>query len=413
MKKVRERDWIGVILLVCFVCLMGNRQLLASQSNENVEEQGPTFVTTDIYEIMGSQIEIPVLIKNNPGIMGLGIQISYDPKLWKPVKTERGELLSEGTFTDNIDANKTDGTLRILWSDTGEMKSDGKLLEVTFEAIKAEIGISEIRINCSKPDTFREDWTEVDLGSVVSQITIQDGSADYAQNAAKEIMEQAGEDDSRKEQIADAVQKAVEEAGYKKMSEVPDEDKTMVVAKATDYLKEAGAELDDETPSFETLSYLADKVTDEKKDEKIDQSGQVKEKVLEVISKEETGTIIKKALEQNGADSFEGLSDEQKGKVFDSVKEELRLKGIDLNQELEGYSTQEKLEILKMLYEDVTETKTLTQQKEELREKNEKTGKETTEKGFLQGKTAAWGAAGLAVIIILVLIGIYIKKKQK
>lgn len=74
-------------------------------------------------------IEIPIMMKNNPGIMGLKMTLTYDEKILTPVSAKASELL-KGNFDDNI-GNK-DGQYSVLWSGTENVYGNGEIFVATF-----------------------------------------------------------------------------------------------------------------------------------------------------------------------------------------------------------------------------------------------------------------------------------------
>lgn len=109
----------------------------------------------------GEQVTIPFVIENNPGIMGFGFVITYDPAVLKPLKTARGDMLS-GLFDDNLDAGNT-GRLKVLFAGNDDIKSNGTLFTVTFSVLSLEEAEYRAQMRCVQGDTFNAKWEDVAL----------------------------------------------------------------------------------------------------------------------------------------------------------------------------------------------------------------------------------------------------------
>ncbi len=110
----------------------------------------------------GEDITVPVYIKNNPGLMGYKIIISYDNNVFTPVKVAKGDAISGGMFDDSI-SNTTKDQFFVVWSGTENSSGNGKLFTVTFHTAKDVKGQKTISISYSQDDTFNESWKDVKL----------------------------------------------------------------------------------------------------------------------------------------------------------------------------------------------------------------------------------------------------------
>ena len=64
-----------------------------------------TFYSNNVSISLGQDVLIPILIKNNPGIMGFSMKIQYDPNVLNANSVNVGELLPNGLFDYSIDSN--------------------------------------------------------------------------------------------------------------------------------------------------------------------------------------------------------------------------------------------------------------------------------------------------------------------
>lgn len=98
---------------------------------------------------------VPVLIENNPGLMGYKIIIRYDKGL-VPVKVTQGEAIKGGNFNDSIETSDNNEFV-VVWSNTADKKTNGKLFEIKFNvdsniANDCEIKVLYLNLSVLKAD---------------------------------------------------------------------------------------------------------------------------------------------------------------------------------------------------------------------------------------------------------------------
>ena len=109
-----------------------------------------------------SIIEVPIYIKNNQGIMGLGLNIEYDSSVVTPVSATAGEMLASGMLEENI--GTTDGSFKILWNHSENVAANGLLMTLRFAVSEGATPEKiPMTIICSQPDTYNESWQDVFL----------------------------------------------------------------------------------------------------------------------------------------------------------------------------------------------------------------------------------------------------------
>lgn len=137
--------------------------------NNKYESEMPTVYSVDDVLLSGNIIEIPVMIQNNHGLMGFGFNIDYDNSVLTPIGIEKGEMVSEGMFEDNIESC-TD-RIKIVWNKTQNVYGDGLLFTVAFsiaEGVKPET--VPITVSYSQENTFDEQWNDVELNMNIGEI---------------------------------------------------------------------------------------------------------------------------------------------------------------------------------------------------------------------------------------------------
>lgn len=221
--------------------------------------------TKDVQARMGENITVPIRLENNPGIMGIGLNVYYDTEKWKPKTVERGEDLDSGSLTDSIGEEDAFGRVKILWWDTQEWKEDGEILKIVFEPIGEEVILDEMRIACSVADTFREDWQEVAFEEAVCQIVVEEKAAEYAKDVAKGFTAQMKERHISKEKVRQVIENVLMQNDYSDLNEISDEKtKTKIAQEIARGMQETGMDIHFEEVSFEVISYLNEAVKEEK-----------------------------------------------------------------------------------------------------------------------------------------------------
>lgn len=109
----------------------------------------------------GRTLTFPISISNNDGFMGLGIKISYDSTLLKPVSVTYNDTLKNGMFDDSI-SQTSDGSFDIFWSGTQNNTVEGEIMEVTFEVISDIAATVEIGVDYYADSIFDESWNDID-----------------------------------------------------------------------------------------------------------------------------------------------------------------------------------------------------------------------------------------------------------
>lgn len=109
-------------------------------------------------------LEVPVYIRENKGLMGFKLNVTYDAAVINPTKVLAEGVLT-GSFMTNIGTHN--GNFDVLWSGTDNMNTQGKLFTMYFEIIDSTNTSSDIAVNYVKEDTFNEDYDDVRIISDV------------------------------------------------------------------------------------------------------------------------------------------------------------------------------------------------------------------------------------------------------
>ena len=122
-------------------------------------------------------ISVPIYISNNTGIMGFGIEVTYDDTALIPTSINSSSLL-KGSFNNSI-STSNNNTFKIFWAGTENFTEDGLLFTLNFNVINNSVGNYTIKLKYLPSDTFNEEWENVILACNDIPITIT-GDADNA-----------------------------------------------------------------------------------------------------------------------------------------------------------------------------------------------------------------------------------------
>lgn len=124
--------------------------------------------TVDELIIKGKQIELPVNVINNNGIMGFGMNIYFDNSLVNVVDVLKTKSLNKGNFDYSVsvisEGEESVGMMNVVWNHSENVYDDGELFSIVFELVGDEIPdeipvIFEVR----QEDTYNENWNDVSI----------------------------------------------------------------------------------------------------------------------------------------------------------------------------------------------------------------------------------------------------------
>lgn len=124
---------------------------------------------------------VPVHIKNNPGIMGFKITVTYDPEILTLPALTGGTVTEKGMLNDSIGASKA-GIIDIVWTSDSAIASDGTLFTLSFNVDETEAKSTKLTLSYSQPDTFNEQYEDVifDCTEVAISFTDEEASNSYS-----------------------------------------------------------------------------------------------------------------------------------------------------------------------------------------------------------------------------------------
>lgn len=122
---------------------------------------------------LGEEAEIPIMLKNNKGLMGLKISLSWSPEEIEIVSVKRGDLLKKGNYNTNF--GNRDSCFDVLWNGTEDIAEDGTLFVISVKLKQTVKTAVKIKLSFSQGDTFNSLWEDVVLNC--TEITVEKGDA--------------------------------------------------------------------------------------------------------------------------------------------------------------------------------------------------------------------------------------------
>ncbi|MCR5781171.1 MAG: hypothetical protein K6G90_00405 [Clostridia bacterium] len=180
MKNVRSVAAVSMAILILGLTAIG---CFAAQAN--------TVYSDLITAAPDTEIEVPVYIAGNTGLMGFALEFEYEGAKITPVSVKRGEVLASGMFDDSIGTG-TEDSFKVIWSGTSDMKEDGELFTVTFAVGDIPAQDVIIRITASAKDTFNEKWQEVRLDCMDVTVGVTGEGAELSEEQIALIKEILG-----------------------------------------------------------------------------------------------------------------------------------------------------------------------------------------------------------------------------
>lgn len=116
----------------------------------------PRFFAEAVTAEPGSEIEIPVKIDGNTGIMGLGITFGFDKQVLTPVDDVKQTSLLVGQVYDSVQGTLKDGTdtFDVIWPGTDNMNEDGELFTLKFKVADNASGSTKVTLTLREDDTY-------------------------------------------------------------------------------------------------------------------------------------------------------------------------------------------------------------------------------------------------------------------
>lgn len=132
----------------------------------------PTFVVDEVNGKPGDKVIVKVSVKNNPGILGILLNITYDESVMKLKKVKNGDAMSAYMFTPP--KNMKSGC-NVAWNinDIPDGELDGDVLILYFDVLKnTSKGSYPISVSCIN-NAFDNDYNYVPFDVVSGALNIE------------------------------------------------------------------------------------------------------------------------------------------------------------------------------------------------------------------------------------------------
>ena len=155
------------ILLTFVLCFSGINYTVFAEE----QSTGKIYIESVIGKV-DETINVPIIIKDNPGIISLITEISYDNTALKLISVNKNdEFWKSANMTSSGDLSAQ--PYRIIWYDglaKNDFKENGILAILSFKVLKT--GSHEIQLSVSNKDTFNNSFVKIpfDIGNGVIEI---------------------------------------------------------------------------------------------------------------------------------------------------------------------------------------------------------------------------------------------------
>lgn len=132
----------------------------------------PTFIVDEVSGKSGDTVCVTVSVQNNPGVLGMVLNITYDESVMKLKESKNGSAMSEYMFTPP--KNMKSGC-NAAWNinDIPDGNQDGEVLTLYFEVIKnASKGSYPIAVSCIN-NAFDNDYNVVAFDVINGALNIE------------------------------------------------------------------------------------------------------------------------------------------------------------------------------------------------------------------------------------------------
>ena len=177
MKKF-NKALVLLLLLLPLIFVFGCGKSDAADGSEAMDAavngDTPTIVVDQVKASQGEKsVKVSVSVKNNPGIIGMTLCVSYDETVLKMTNAENGEALSMLDFTA---PGKLQSNYTFLWDGVDLPEDDiqdGTVLTMTFKvSADARAGKYPIIVSYSEGDIVNEDMDSVAFDVTNGAVTV-------------------------------------------------------------------------------------------------------------------------------------------------------------------------------------------------------------------------------------------------
>lgn len=146
---MKKTAFLLVLVILISIC-----QVSALAVNYEIGE-------TNVSAAVGEEIDIPIVLKKNKGLMGFRISVSYNPEELDVVAVKKGDVIDGGNYYTNF--GNSDTGFDVLWNSTENVTKDGTLFTISVKLKSKAKNEAKIILSSGKGDTFDGMWNDVEL----------------------------------------------------------------------------------------------------------------------------------------------------------------------------------------------------------------------------------------------------------
>ncbi|MGN1315965.1 MAG: leucine-rich repeat protein [Acutalibacteraceae bacterium] len=122
----------------------------------------------------GDTVDVPIILENNPGIVGFTVYVEYDDSVFTPVCVNGGDISGYGGMMDDNIGYAADNKVQVTWSGTENYYDDGEIFSITFDVLDEPFvrGDYTFKISYDQADTFDENTNDVVLECQSGAVTV-------------------------------------------------------------------------------------------------------------------------------------------------------------------------------------------------------------------------------------------------
>lgn len=334
----------------------------------------PTVYAGTVNAKPGDAVFIPIQIKDNPGLMGFRLALSYDPGVLAPRAVSRGSVTQSGMFEDGIVSGK-DTSFDIVWNNTEQTNENGTLAIIGFTCFDKAKDSTEIKIAYKQEDTFNEKYEDVKLRCESIKLDFSESAEPIAREDKREVTS---------EDIVLAVETVQGDPQITPTTAVMDSVNALLSQLTGDpksYFNSPG-EITDSYKTAVTETFV--------------------ESVLDSVEVTKVQEIIQDALNLVGAASVESIPEDRRADFIRSIESALKDQAPDVKELSDYVSQADELTALSQLMDQVTG------EAEENNAPNDEMSTSISQKTVVCIVCAAVAALLIALAVLLIL-----KKRKK
>ena len=124
----------------------------------------------EIWAATADGFTIPISITNNPGLMGLDMEVTYERDCVAALEVISDGLLKDETVNDSIETS-TGNSFHIMWAGSDNLSEDGVLFKVKFRLINpTDLGYTNIKFSVNTDDTYNENYDSVPVEEAILKV---------------------------------------------------------------------------------------------------------------------------------------------------------------------------------------------------------------------------------------------------